>query len=206
MIIHTMEQRSEAWNEIRKGRFTASDFDTLMPAKSKPIDSWTKTQLDIVYRVAAERMTGILNPSAYISASMQWGMDYEDEARSAYEMETGQEVQQVGFIERDEWIGCSPDGLVDNGGLEIKCPNSDTHLRYLHTPQGIYDDYTFQVQGSLYCAPESITFWDCLSYDPRFAPPKDYYCVRVYRDDALISLLDARLKCAILKVKEIMEG
>jgi hypothetical protein len=215
MIIHDMPQRSEEWLEVRRGKFTASDFDALMPAKSKPVDSWTKTQLDKVYRVAAERMTGQYKIQKWTAPQVEHGEETEDEARIAYEFMIGQEVRQVGFIERDEWIGCSPDGLVEDGlvrgpyidgGLEIKCPNSDTHLKRISNPNeyGIYDEYPYQVQGNLWIAERA--WWDCLDFDPRFVPPKDYYCVRVYRDEALISLLDTRLKCAILKVKEIMEA
>ena len=205
--IHYCKQRTDEWARLRSGRFTASDFDTLMPAKSKAIDSWTKTQLDIVHRVAAERLTGQVSDGGYISAAMQWGIDTENEARSAYEFETGKTVQQVGFIEYDEWLGCSPDGLIDDdGGLELKCPTSAVHLSYLRDQSLFINDYKWQCLGSLLVSGRSR--WELISYDPRF--PEDKQLVRViFRYENCLPdlvLLRNRLDLAILKVKEIIGG
>jgi hypothetical protein len=207
MTIYTMPQRSEAWHEIRKGKFTASDFGDLMPAKSKAVDSWNKTQLDIVHRVAAERMTGLTSDGGYISAAMQWGIDTEDEARFAYEFATGKQVLQVGFIELDEWLGCSPDGLIDDdGGLELKCPTSAVHLSYLHDPVILAEDYKWQCIGSLLVSDRD--YWELVSYDPRFPEDKQLARAIFGRDKVQpeLDLLRNRLDLAILKVKEIIGG
>lgn len=200
--IHTFSQRSLEWFEVRVGKFCASDFAALMPAKSKPADSWTKTQMDVIYRVAAERMTGTAKETSTTKA-MEWGIQTEPEARIAYEMETGREVQEVGFIELSDWIGCSPDGLIgDDAGLEIKCPNSETHVRYLCNPQELVDDYYWQVMGGMLCSGRST--WDLYSFDPRFKnPKKQSLCVSVIRSDAPFLLLLERLKYAIAEVKKI---
>lgn len=202
MIIHTMPQRSDEWLAVRRGKFTASDFDALMPAKSKPIDSWTDAQMKIVYRICAERMIEAVPGSSKVSAAMQWGIDTEDEARAAYEMETGHEVQQVGFIELNEWVGCSPDGLIgETEGLEIKCPGSDTHLRYM-TEGGLDDDYWYQVQGNLWITGRSI--WHLVSFDPRFKEEYQIHTVNIARHEDSIARLAARVECAIAKAKQIL--
>ena len=69
-----------------------------------------------------------------------------------YRMETDNDVELVGFIEKDEWAGCSPDGLIgDNGGLEIKCPfgkrkDAVPQFKFLADQPHYYD----QVQFSLW--------------------------------------------------------
>ena len=119
MRIIDCEQRTEAWYTARMAHFTASDFGDLMPSSRQKPDEWNKTQMGIIYRVAAERMTGAAISGGFVSQAMQHGIDTEEEARFAYELETGSEVKQVGFIELDDWIGCSPDGLVgEDGGLD----------------------------------------------------------------------------------------
>jgi putative phage-type endonuclease len=202
MTIHTMPQRSEEWFAVRRGKFTASDFDALMPAKSKPLDSWTDAQMKVVYRVAADRMTNPVPDASRVSASMQWGIETEDEARAAYEMETGQEVQQVGFIELDEWIGCSPDGLIgETEGLEIKCPNSETHMRYM-AEGSISEDYWFQIQGSLWITQREI--WHTVSFDPRFKEEYQLHICNCARYEQDIERLKTRLEYAIAKAQHIL--
>ena len=201
MIIHTMPQRSEEWYAVRMGKFTASDFDDLMPSTKQKIDEFNKTQMNIIYRVAAERMTGKPINGGYIFQAMQHGIDTEDEARIAFEFATGKEVTQVGFIEYDEWIGASPDGLIgEDEGLEIKCPNSDTHLRYIW--HGFEDEYYWQCQGALWISGRKL--WTLLSFDPRFEEKNQMHEMHIATDDNGIAILRLRLHHAIEKAKEIM--
>lgn len=157
MIIHMCEQRSEEWYAARAGKFTASDFGDLMPSSRQGMGDWNKAQMNIIYRVAAERMTGMVKEQSWKAPQVEHGKDTEAEARIAYELETGSPVMEVGFVELNEWIGCSPDGLIDDehqarfGGLEIKCPNSDTHLRYLNNPDDLLADYKYQCIGGMLC-------------------------------------------------------
>jgi hypothetical protein len=204
MIIHEMAQRSPEWYDVRRGKFTASDFDTLMPAKSKGADSWTETQMRIVYRIAAERMTGLARPSLFVNDAMQWGIDTEAEARAVYELEIGKEIKEVGFIEASDWIGCSPDGLIgDDCGLEIKCPNSETHLRY-SCEGGLAEDYFWQVQGALWISGRKE--WDIVSFDPRFDDSWQLHIAHVARHEESISKLAQRIDMAILKARAIIEA
>jgi len=210
VIIHTCEQRSEEWYAARAGKFTASDFGDLMPSSKQGMGDWNKTQMNIIYRVAAERMTGVPVSGGFTSAAMQHGIDTEAIARIAYELETGSPVKEVGFVEFNEWIGCSPDGLIDDeyqarfGGLEIKCPNSDTHLRYLNNPDDLLADYKYQCIGGMFCTGRN--WWDLYSFDDRFtSPAMQSVRVRVPRDQVEINDLAMRIGFAINKVKVIIE-
>ena len=210
MTIHTFPQRSEDWIKIRSGKFTASDFGDLMPSSKQGMGDWNKTQMNIIYRVAAERMTGRACSTSFTNAAMQHGIDTEDTARMAYELETGQEVEQVGFIEMNEFIGCSPDGLVTPsgelpGGLEIKCPNSDTHLRYFNNHDDLLADYKWQCLGAMMCSGRQ--WWDLYSFDDRFDNPQlQTVRIRIPRDEREIGMLTERLGFAESKVKSIIEG
>jgi putative phage-type endonuclease len=203
MTIHYCKQRSDEWYAIKRGKLSASMIADIMPSSSKSIDSWTDTQLKSVFEIATQRMTGIVQ-SSYVSAPMQWGIDHEDDARLAYEFSTDQHVEQVGFIELDEWIGCSPDGLVNDDGLiEIKCPDSSTHLLYRVSPEDMVKRYKWQVQSQLYI---SNRLWcDLVSFDPRFELEKQLKIIRVNRNESEIAQIANRLSQAVKLAKEFME-
>jgi hypothetical protein len=204
MKIHYCEQRSEDWYKARSGKFTASDFGKLMPSSRQGMNDWNKTQMDIIYRVAAERLTGQPVGSTYVSQAMQHGIDTEDTARVAYEMETGNVIEQVGFIEYSEWIGCSPDGLGLSGpGLEIKCPDSDTHLRYMYCNEDLVEDYYWQCVGGMLCSGRKQ--WDLYSFDDRFRDPsKRSVLVPVEWNQADVDRLEKRLAAATAKAIAII--
>lgn len=112
-----LQQGSEEWLKVRQLKFTASNADVIY-TNGKGLDTLTKEMLaDYFSSQEFEEYIG-----KFKSPDMQRGNDYEEVARMAYELETGNEVKEVGFVERSEHIGCSPDGIVENGNglIEIK--------------------------------------------------------------------------------------
>lgn len=110
-----MEQRSPEWFEARKNRITASNVGAILG--NNPYRTRHDAMRDMVreYHGAPREFTG--------NAATEWGTHNEDGALFDYKMKTTHEVEQVGFITREDWAGASPDGLVGNkGGVEIKCP------------------------------------------------------------------------------------
>lgn len=203
MIYHReIIQRTSEWDAIRLGRITASALADLMPAKSKPDDSWTDTQSKILYTIAAERLTG-QKKDGFETRAIQWGRDTESLARAVYEIFRGVKIEEVGFIERDEYVGCSPDGLVGEHGLvEIKCPNSDTHLQYRTIEGRLAEEYKWQVQGQLWVSGRA--WCDLCSFDPRYTDPfKRLFVVRIERDEAAIARIESRVTYAIEAIKTL---
>ena len=143
------------------------------------------------YEIATEIL--IEGPLATVKTkAMEKGTEREQMARSAYEIETGNIVQQVGFIEykRNRMVGASPDGLVlDDGGIEIKCPEPLKHTMTLL--YGMPKDHIAQVQAGMMVT--GRMWWDFVSFCPehkRFP----FYVERVARDDLLISQMAIRCK------------
>lgn len=205
MIIHTMPQRSEEWFAVKCGKFSGTDFGKLMPTPKQGPEDFNAAQMAIIYRVAAERLTGLKKGSDWGGAPKDFGVETEDEARVSFMLETGLDVYEVGFVEFNEWIGCSPDGLIgDEEGLEIKCPNSDTHIRYLSRPKDLLDDYRYQCVGGLLCTGRKR--WHLYSYDPRFESERMRSVhVIIERSEPEICLLENRLLEAIDKVEELIK-
>lgn len=191
MKIHMMEQGSDEWLKIRCGKVTASHFSDVM--------SKGQGRQTYMLKLAAERATGLVQPS-FKNEAMQWGTDTEPFARACYEQVTGYEVEQVGFVEVDDYVGVSPDGLVgEEGCVEIKCPNTATHIGYIESGK-LPAKYKAQVQGVM-CACNR-DWCDFVSYDPRNGD-NSYFCVRVKRDEKYMDELTNALDKFVLDLRVI---
>ena len=251
MKIHQLEQGSDEWFALRKGRLTASSYDKVISAKKvkyaelikdprneavfvtpraakqqevldELVDSGAVPASTLnssglaglvekgVARVYDEELVSLNIPAAHKhidnllegilydeddlqgfkpSWAMERGTRLEPIARIDFEMRTGIDVNEVGFVTNDsfgEHIGCSPDGLIDGGkgGLEIKCPLPATHFKY-HREGVLPKEYRAQVHGCMaVCDSE---YWHFTSFCPNL---KDF-SLRVYRDDYTESLAAA---------------
>jgi putative phage-type endonuclease len=176
--VHMMAQRSEEWFAHRLGRVTASRIaDVMAQTRTGPGAARKNYAAELV----AERLTGTAR-EGFSNAAMQWGTDMEPQARSAYEFMTDPTVQEVGFIDHPTiaMAGCSPDGLVgEDGMVEIKCPNTATHIDTLLTGK-IDAKYLKQMQFQMACAGR---YWcDFVSFDPRLPAEMQLWVHRLYRD------------------------
>ena len=177
-----MEQGSQEWFEARLGHVTASCIADVM-AQIKTGEAAARAN----YRaqLVAERLTRQPQES-YSNAAMQWGIDNEPFARSAYEIANGVMVDQVGFVKHPtiEFAGASPDGLIsDDGMIEIKCPNTQTHIDYCVTGN-IPRKYVLQMQWQMECTGRK--WCDFVSYDPRMPAHMQLFVKRMSRDQQLI--------------------
>jgi len=158
----------------------------------------TKESLDLMYEIAAERLTG---QPAKRGSALQWGLDHEDEARDAYAFMTNATVKEIGLIPHPTIAGAhaSPDALLgDDGVLEIKCPTSGVHLSWIRN--GIVpEEHLPQVHWALACS--GRRFADFMSYDPRFLEPRlQTFVKRVERDDVLIKALENEVRSFLARV------
>jgi putative phage-type endonuclease len=182
-----VEQRSDEWFEARCGSLGASKIGVAI-GRLKRSGERTAAAMDYLYELAAERITGV--PSRK-NNPMFWGREHEDEARASYAFLTNLPVVKIGLIPHPTIANAhaSPDSLVgDEGGLELKCPTSATHLRTL-LEQAVPEDHLPQVHWAMACSGRQ--WWDFVSYDPRFPSDMQMYVQRVMRDEAVIAALEA---------------
>lgn len=179
-------QGSPEWFAARLGRVTASRVADVV-AKTKT--GWGASRANYMAELIAERLTG--EPAEKFSnAAMQWGTEKEPDARAAYEFRTDAEVTQVGFVAHPSipMAGASPDGMVGDVGLiEIKCPNTATHLDTLLS-RAVPGKYVTQMQWQMACAGRQ--WCDFVSYDPRLPESMRVFVQRVPRDADLIASLE----------------
>jgi putative phage-type endonuclease len=186
-----IEQRTDEWHMQRLGKITASRIGDVM-ARTK--SGYGAARKNYMAELLVERVTGTWT-QGFISKEMQWGTDQEPHARTEYEMETGNVVVESGFVQHPEmWFtGGSPDGFVsDDGLIEIKCPNTATHLGYI-LGNAIDRRYQLQMQWCMECA--QLGWCDFVAYDPRVqAPVPRLWVVRYDRDNELIGEITAEVR------------
>ena len=193
MKIHNFEQRTEDWYNIRKGKMTASNAETII-ANGKGLETY-------IYNLMAEYYSSAEKEN-YINADMQRGIDLEPEARLEFEFYTDLDVQEVGFIEYNEFIGVSPDGLIgDDGLIEIKCPNDSIYFKLLLS-NNIKPEYIAQMQMQLYVTDRQYCYF--VSYNPNFE--KSLYIKKITRDEEMIDKLKNGLERGTELIKEIKEN
>lgn len=184
-----IEQRTEEWFAARCGSLGASQIADAI-SKSKDGKAFGSTSANLRAKLVVERLTGIQEDS-FKTAAIQHGIDSEEAARLAYEAHTGAFVTEVGLYKHPaiEGTHASPDGLVgDDGLIEIKCPNSATHIDTLKTEK-VPTKYLYQMQWQMRCTDRQ--WCDYVSFDPRLPENLRLFVKRIFRDDALIAKLEA---------------
>lgn len=189
-------QGSDEWKALRLGKVTASRVADIV-AKTK--SGYSTSRANYAAQLIAERLTGT-PAETFTNAAMQHGTETEPEARAAYEFYQGVTVEEVAFIPHPQidQAGCSPDGLVGGDGLvEIKCPNTATHLDTL-IGQTVPAKYETQMQFQMACTGRN--YCDFVSYDPRMPENMRLFIKRVPRDDKRIKELESEIASFLLEL------
>lgn len=187
MRIIECTQGTPEWHAARCGRVTASRIADIVRRTRTGESAMRATYLA---ELVAEVLTGE-QADGYCSADMQHGKDYEDQAARVYAFEHSLVVRPVGFVLHPtiDGSGCSPDRLAgDDGILQIKCPQTKTHIASL-LGKSIAPDYIKQMQWELRCT--NRAWCDFVSYDPRLPVEMQLHVTRVKRDEAMIADLES---------------
>jgi putative phage-type endonuclease len=182
-----IEQRTTEWFAQRCGHLTASRIADMMARTQK---GWGASRANYAAQLIAERLTSVAE-SGFTSAAMQHGIDTEAAARAAYGFMQDVEVIEAPFVlhPRLAWSGASPDGFVgDDGLIEIKCPNTATHITTLRGGE-IPDKYIKQMQWQMACAEKD--WCDFVSFDPRMPVEMQLHIQRIDRDNDLIAEIES---------------
>ena len=194
------------WYAARVGMITASRMGDLS-AKTK--SGYGATHDRYIAQLVQERLTHQPYPS-FTSKAMQWGIDHEDEAAELYAWTRNVEVQAAGFVPHPTIprCGASPDRRVgDDGLIEIKCPETHTHIQYLLN-RSVPREYLLQMQWQMEC--DNRAWCDWISYDPRFEggdipPGSEMLVIRVQRDETIIRDLCSEVRRGDAEVQRLIE-
>lgn len=206
-----MQQGTDEWFAARCGKVTASRVaDIMRQTKS----GYSATRDKYMGQLIAERLTGFVAKS-YTNAAMQWGTDTEPQARAVYEFERLVTVEQIGFVDHPTiaMSGASPDGLVGSDGLvEIKCPETHTHIETLLSGK-VSADYVTQMHWQMACT--GRTWCDFVSFDPRMPEHLQLFVRRIdaeperieeMQDAVTAFLTELEAKVAALQALRVSEA
>jgi predicted phage-related endonuclease len=195
-------QGSDDWLKLRLGKATSSKIGDIT-SKGKN-GSPSASRKNYMYQLLLERLTGEI-AEHYQSVEMTRGIEQEQSAVEAYELETFNLCQTCGFFDSPENLmeGSSPDRLVSDDGLvEIKNPNTATHIEtILSETSSIKKDYVYQIQHQLYCTDRKWA--DFVSYDVRCPYNLRLFIKRIERDEKMIEEIKAEVKLFLQELDEL---
>ncbi len=199
LINREIEQNSPEWVAAKIGKPSASNANRLITSIGAP----SKSLLPFAQELAEDKVAGQAVNAWGGNAYTERGHELEEEARMAYEIETGSDVEEVGYIEDDlQRYIVSPDGLVgDRGMVEIKClpKKHGSTLVYYAKNNRIPPDYIPQLQMQLFVSQRE---WVDLYY---YSPLLPNLCVRVFPDGKLFSSLENQLTTVLLERNRIIQ-
>lgn len=198
-----LQQRSDDWFAARLGFVTASRVSDVLATTKTGVSASRKNYMA---QLVAEHLTGISQaPDLSNNRAVLWGIENETAARAAYEFVTTNDVIEAGFILHPtiDLCGASPDGFVDAAGLvEIKCPNTATHIDYL-LERKIPRDYRLQMTLQLACTGRK--WCDFVSYDPRLGAKHNISIVRFEPSVSDIQEVEAAVIVFIEEMKAMIK-
>ena len=199
MIYHdNLIQGTEEWFKARLGKITGSNVSKLL-VKGKGI-----TRDKYLFTLVAEIITGRQSDQdlkELKGVHIVRGHMLEADARFLYELKSNNDVEEVGFIEYNEYLGYSPDGLVgDTGMIEIKCPDTYNYVDAITTNK-INPQYAAQIQYGLYLTRRK---WCDFIYLNKAFGNKSMSIKRIYVNEEFHAILDIALKEAISRIEELL--
>ena len=195
-------QGTPEWHAQRLGKVTASRVADVI-AKTKT--GYSTSRENYMAQLICERLTGTPT-EGFTNAAMQWGTETEPKAREAYEATTFTSVREVAMISHPSIpnTGASPDGLIGEDGLiEIKCPNTATHLDTLLS-QKVPGKYVTQMQWQMACTGRQ--WCDFVSFDPRLPEHLQLFVKRVSRDNDFIKQTEDEIVAFLLELEQKIES
>ena len=205
MIFHDIAQNSDEWFALRLGKLTASSMGKILANYGNAFGAPAK---QLAINIACEQLTGRAGFSAsYSNIHMDRGSAQEGDGRRLYEEQTFTDVTNGGFFENG-FLGCSPDGLVDNGLIEIK--SVIAHVHYANIKRNDFDPaYKWQKYFNLMFTGRD---WiDFVSYCADFPEETQLFIHRKYKEECSeqFEMLNKRVsefKALVEESKKLIRG
>ena len=187
MKIHQVEQRSQEWHNLRRGKITGTGLKRLTGSKT--------VRDNFFYEILAQRLSV---DDGNDESDMDRGVRLEAEAIEAFEKKTGIIVDLIGYLERDdnEFIGCSPDGMIETKkgyteAVEVKCLSSANHIKAWLENEIPKDYYPQVIQA--FIVNDDLEKLHFVLYDPRVTV-HPLHIIEVNRKDIEADIAEYSLK------------
>ena len=195
-IFWDIEQGTEEWHELRRGVVTASEFSTVLAPGKGGKGTPSVTRRKYMLTLISDRMGGA--PSdGYSSRQMERGKAMEADALRLYNA-LHAKTERVGFVKRNDDVGCSPDAFVGTDGMvQVKTAEPAIQLERVLKPE-LPAEHVCQVQGEIWVAEREWS--DFISYWPGLP----LMVTRVYRDEVKIKSIELGVELFLNEMQELM--
>lgn len=202
-IFNDLKQRTNEWHDLRLGKITGSCFYKLLGTPA--------TSQKYLYQKASEIITKSKSDSdSFNNIHTQRGLDYECIAKAEYIKNTWTIVNDVGLIILNDYVACSPDGLIgDDGIIEIKIPDCYNYLErvlaiHKDGEKAIPYEHYAQMQFNMYVSKRS--WCDYVLYNPKHALYNNgIFIYKVNIDYKMQDQINQVLEVSIEKIKEYVQ-
>ena len=218
---YDIEQNSEAWNELRLGKITASASSCFLVGKDE--NELSVGALTYARLKAAEIITGESNSTFSGNDATEQGHAYEPLARERYDEENYTEIKEVGFVQLGDYLGCSPDGVLPElkQGTEFKCFSPANHLLFIDKMKkcedGLLKEYSdkrgedslldkakwAQIQFSLMVT--GYDTWSISFFSPKQFGKSTLITRKVKRCEETIRVLKIQTELMIKEIKRLVD-
>ena len=222
-----IEQRTKEWKIQRLGHFTGSRIAELMVSGKEKDEVFGKTAMSYIYEVASERnLRDVVLSDDTVwqmyddhvsiwSREIQFGIDWEPEARRFYMKRTGFVVEESESVEHPTipFLSASPDGIVYVEGirtrvLEIKCPTPSVYMKYVSeihdnaSLKKVNKTYYYQTQAEMMVT--GASFCDFTVFNPFMK--NQMHIVSIEPDKQVFDEIKKRVERANMIINEILSG
>lgn len=212
---YSIEQNTPAWEEIRKGKITASNAQCLLTSpftktgkrSSGSIETLAKGAVTYAHKIALEMYCpdAANNEESYYSDDMARGHREEHDAAMLFELITGLTTDHCGFVSHGNAVGASPDRLIrgQKAGLEMKSAKSSVQWSRLLDQDSFVKEHYAQCQFSMYVT--GYTKWYLTSYNPNFEDQRDKLLIKeIHMDLEIMKRFDDQVNAVIDLANEIL--
>lgn len=216
MITRTVFETKEDWKEYRKGLFTASNINKLM-ANGKSENGLSVGAISYILETINDKI-GEPKPDIF-NAAIEWGLENESQAVLRYAEDNGLNVNDDHFIYTSVGgfvfftylgiCGGTPDVILKDKIVEIKCPNSDTHLynKLFVNADNIQKEYPIyydQCQLNMFLTQRKEAI--LMSYDPRIKQHENQvHYITIPYDSGRVELIMDKINTASLYRDKLLE-
>jgi len=198
MQIIKVQQKTPEWFALRlQYPLTASE--------AQAIGNQGKGLETLIWEKLAEKYS-TADKEKYTNKDLERGVELEPLARDMYELQTGNNVEEIGFVINKDISnvgGASPDGGIinQNGGVEIKCFEDKKHFQNIVNGLEIESQYLWQTQMQMLFT--GWEFIDFVAYNPNFK--QNLLIKRVLADKEMQEKIIKGLEIGEKLLKEIEE-
>lgn len=195
------------WKEFRKGLFTSSQVNRLT-ANGKSENGLSVGAVSYILETIND-IKGEPKPDVF-NYAMEWGLEQEPQAVLRFANDNNLDVNDDDFIYTSvggfvffkylDIAGGTPDLILKDSIVEIKCPNSETHLYNLlfvnaENIQKEYPVYYDQCQMNMFLTEKKKAVF--MSFDPRIKDLKNQaHYININYDSARIELIMNKINAA----------